>query len=649
MRKFVIILIPLIAFLLLAFTSFAQNPEFKVKAFSHEQNSMLARMNTNLRLDDNDEACALIQVRTAETGLGFTANTGIVGTADWKNGDYWVYVSAGTRSLKIFKQGIKTIEYILETIPKSRETYLLELEVVRPEPNVVMLPVTIRFIPTDALLSIDGKAATISSVQNLALGQHSIRISKDGYQTLEKTIIVDERNVFFEWKIEKQPEVALQIESIPASASVYLDGIRLGESPVAAFYKAGKYTLRITKEGYFSIENQTLDVVPPLTRKSYTLEENVGYLSINTLVGATVYLNDEKVSNLKNIKLAPQLVKIRVTMPKAESMKEQVVLKRNDKLSLDIYPVVQTGSLQIAVTPFDAEIELIGDAGEKYNSVGMKIFEEIPIGNYTIKVSAINFTTASETINIKQGETLKKTINLAKLTSDYKTINARTTNIKGDIEMVFVKGGTFQMGSNDGRYNEKPIHSVTLGDFYIGKYEVTQKQWTEIMGSNPSRFKGDDLPVELISWKDVQEFIKKLNQKTGMNYRLPTEAEWEYAARGGNQSKGYTYSGSNTIDETTWYSVNSGRKTHPIGTKKANELGIYDMSGNIYEWCSDWFAYYKNSPQNNPQGASSGDARVNRGGSWYYGARYCRVTYRRKYSPGSSYINLGFRLTLSPL
>jgi formylglycine-generating enzyme required for sulfatase activity len=176
-----------------------------------------------------------------------------------------------------------------------------------------------------------------------------------------------------------------------------------------------------------------------------------------------------------------------------------------------------------------------------------------------------------------------------------------------DIEMVFVKGGTFTMGctaeqGDDCFDNEEPAHKVTLSDFYIGKYEVTQAQWKAVTGNNPSKFNGcDNCPVEGVSWNDIQEFIKKLNAKTGLNYRLPTEAEWEYAARGGAQSRGYKYSGSNSVDEVAWYYGNSGNETHPAGTKKANELGIYDMSGNVYEWCNDWYGAYNSEAQTNPK------------------------------------------------
>ena len=219
--------------------------------------------------------------------------------------------------------------------------------------------------------------------------------------------------------------------------------------------------------------------------------------------------------------------------------------------------------------------------------------------------------------------------------------------------MVFVQGGTFEMGSNNGDSDEKPIHTVTVSDFYMSATEVTQAQWKAVMGSNPSNWKGDNLPVESVSWNDVQKFLKKLNKSTGENYRLPTEAEWEYAARGGVETNGRSsqtkYAGSNNIDEVAWYGDNSGSKTHPVGKKKPNELGLYDMTGNVWEWCNDWYDedYYSSSPQNNPQGANSGKYRVLRGGSCSHFARFCRVAFRSGYNPDFGLFNFGFRLVLS--
>ena len=221
-----------------------------------------------------------------------------------------------------------------------------------------------------------------------------------------------------------------------------------------------------------------------------------------------------------------------------------------------------------------------------------------------------------------------------------------------EIEMVLVEGGTFTMGAtpeqgSDAGDNEMPAHKVTLDSFYIGKFPVTQRLWVAVMGSNPSYFKGDDLPVEWVSWDDVQTFLRKLNAATGKAYRLPTEAEWEYAARGGNKSQGYKYAGSNDPDLVAWHDGNSDGTTHEVGTRFPNELGIYDMSGNVWEWCQDWHGSYSSSPQTNPKGPNSGSYRVVRGGGWCNYARDCWVSNRLSFTPVSrNIILLGFRLAL---
>ena len=225
----------------------------------------------------------------------------------------------------------------------------------------------------------------------------------------------------------------------------------------------------------------------------------------------------------------------------------------------------------------------------------------------------------------------------------------QTVTVNGvSFQMIAVEGGTFQMGSTTGDSDEKPVHEVRVGSFSIGQTEVTQELWEAVMGSNPSKFKGNKRPVEMVSWNDCQTFITKLNQLTGKTFRLPTEAEWEFAARGGVQSKGYTYSGSNSIEDVAWYTSNSGSTTHEVATKAPNELGLYDMSGNVWEWCQDWYGsdYYSTSVVNNPTGPSSGSRRVGRGGCWRNLATYCRVANRDYYSPTGTYSFLGLRLAL---
>ena len=228
-------------------------------------------------------------------------------------------------------------------------------------------------------------------------------------------------------------------------------------------------------------------------------------------------------------------------------------------------------------------------------------------------------------------------------------------------DMVEVRGGTFRMGAtseqcSDVSRDEKPVHSVTLSGYYIGKTEVTQELWQAVMGTTLTDFAsqlgvctygvGDDYPMYFISWDDCKEFIGMLNEITQMNFRLPTEAEWEFACRGGNNSRGYKYSGSNYIDNVAWYSNNSGHKTHPVATKSPNELGIYDMSGNVDEWCNDWYGGYTSGRQTNPKGPYDGLGRVLRGGSWDFSAGGCRSSYRINSNPTYRIINLGLRLAL---
>ena len=242
---------------------------------------------------------------------------------------------------------------------------------------------------------------------------------------------------------------------------------------------------------------------------------------------------------------------------------------------------------------------------------------------------------------------ISPTIGKANYTPNVKTFYANGVSF----EMVEVRGGTFRMGAtseqgSDAWDDEKPVHSVTLSSFYIGKTEVTQALWKAVMGSNPSYFKGDNLPVECVSWNDCQEFIRKLNALTGQNFRLPTEAEWEFACRGGNNSRGYKYSGSNYIDNVAWYGYNSGDKTHHVATKLPNELGIYDMSGNVIEWCSDWYEKYSSGVQTNPKGPYDGSHRVIRNVGLYNNARGCCSSTRYGYTPDRRVNDLGLRLAL---
>lgn len=226
----------------------------------------------------------------------------------------------------------------------------------------------------------------------------------------------------------------------------------------------------------------------------------------------------------------------------------------------------------------------------------------------------------------------------------------KTFTVNGvTFEMVKVKGGTFTMGCTNDRgecqVDELPTHKVTVDDFYIGKFEVTQELWQAVMEYNPSAFKGEKMPVEQVNWKDCQEFIRELNVLTGMEFRLPTEAEWEYAACGGSKTTGYHFSGSNKAEHVAWTKENSEKTTHPVGTKEPNELGIYDMSGNVFEWCLDGYAEYPSEAQDNPA-YFGGSYKVVRGGCWRMSEKGARTAYRDNANPGLRYSIIGLRLAL---
>jgi len=232
-----------------------------------------------------------------------------------------------------------------------------------------------------------------------------------------------------------------------------------------------------------------------------------------------------------------------------------------------------------------------------------------------------------------------------------KVLELKNGKEKSLIEMIRVDAGTFTMGadstSEKAKYYEKPAHRVTLNGFYISKYEVTQRIWEIVTGKNPSKFQGDDLPVEYVSWNEVCNFIKKLNKITGLKFRLPSEAEWEYAARGGKYSRNFQYSGSNFIFNVAWTGYSAcKKKTHPVGLKRPNELGIYDMSGNVMEWCQDWFYTYDSIAVSNPKGKETGLRKVLRGGSWANRVETCRITSRSCCKIDDHKRNCGFRLAM---
>ena len=299
--------------------------------------------------------------------------------------------------------------------------------------------------------------------------------------------------------------------------------------------------------------------------------------------------------------------------------------------------------------------------GEFHFHYGKALFKT---GNYDESLPSL---TSYLTLVGKDGEYYEEAVTLvvdakneqedAKLRSSESKHQRTEAADEPEDNMVYIKGGCFDMGNifgdEDAEDGEKPVHTVCVDDFYLDKTEVTQKQWIDIIGHNPSKFKSGDRPVERVSWNNIQDFIKKLNKATGMNYRLPTEAEWEYAARsGGGKEKWAGADEESELGEYAWYYSNSARDgTHSVAGKKPNGLGLYDMMGNVWEWCSDWYDrnYYENSPAKNPEGPSDGLTRVLRGGGWRSKPKHIRTVDRNDFDPTSKkFANIGFRLARDP-
>ena len=297
------------------------------------------------------------------------------------------------------------------------------------------------------------------------------------------------------------------------------------------------------------------------------------------------------------------------------------------------HPIARTGTLKITSTPTDAAVKI---DGEYMGTTPLTLKNRKP-GTYRVTFSAEGYETKTQSVTVTAGKTATASATLKKKQVPQATTTVTsTTSSDGSSKTFTANGVSFKMIRVEGQGTP----------FYMGETEVTQALWQAVMGSNPSDFKGSNRPVEEVSWDDCKEFISRLNSVTGKNFRLPKESEWEYAAKGGNKSRGYEYSGSNEINDVAWYDKNayycgskSGNSSHPdfgthsVKTKRPNELGIYDMSGNVWEWCEDLYD-------------PSGSDRVSRGGSWHLNARYCRVTFRYWRTPDTRFNFLGLRLAL---
>ena len=566
--------------------------------------------------------------------------------------------------------------------------------------------------PAAADVYINDQPAGKTPYQNeLPTGKYTWRVSKELYLSDAGVANLSTGSEKMVMKVKMKPNFgSLTITSMPENgASVSLNDMQTGKVTPCTIemVKSGDHSLTLSRDMYETTTQRLTLSAGENQQVAVTMNPTFAQVTVTSEPVADIYINGQiKTKGTWQGRLYPGVYTFEAKLDNhlTATEKQTVIVGRPLNVNLSLTPI--TGNLKIITTPFDATIKI---DGKELGKTPVTLKNQL-IGDYTVELSLTGFATSYEKVTITEGVTAQINATLQNgmqveitsnptvadlfiddkpagktpyngnltygshklrvesngkkaekqvqvlqggavnfsiaITSDY------TETVSGlNIEMVFVEGGTFQMGSNDGESDEKPVHPVTLSDFLIGKYEITQKQWRDVKGNDPSNFKNcDNCPVEKVSWDDVKDFIIKLNKKTGKIYRMPTEAEWEYAAKGGNKSNEYTYSGSNTIGYVAWYSDNSGSKTHPVGQKQPNEIGLFDMTGNVWEWCSDWYGedYYQSSPSSNPKGALSGSFRVYRGGVWSTGAQNCRTSYRSRNYPDSRYNYLGFRLVVVP-
>ncbi len=603
----------LLLFLITTISSvFAQQKlTFRVADFSYDAFDQTARDERFKRYDGSGFLYALVKVsgdspadKLGEYRFNFGNMNHIVEDHD---GELWLYVQKNAKIVTITRNGYFPVNhYDLNTTIESGKTYRMKLSAQAAKVYTQMVMFDVKPADSRAVITIskddDGQGremfGTIDETggvaKNLRYGTYTYEVISENYYPSEGRFTLDNQAETHVEKVVLRTNGARVTLDAGSNADIYLNGNKQGTGKWTGVLKAGSYTVECRQANHRP------------SQQNINVEEGKD----------------------RTFQLTP--------------------------------PTPITGTLAITSRPLGAYIKIDG------NDYGMtpRNIQDILIGHHSVVVSKDGYASKTGECDIREGETRSLEFAMEKsATSATPQASAVPQTISTDGDKTFtvgsvsftmkpVAGGTFIMGatSEQGRAatsDEKPAHQVTLSDYYIGETEVTQELWQAVMGSNPSHFKGNNLPVEKVSWDDCQEFISKLNSITGQKFRLPTEAEWEYAARGGAKSRGYQYSGSNNIESVAWYFNNSRLRTHDVKTKQPNELGIYDMSGNVWEWCQDWYGSYSSSAQTNPTGPSTGSRRVRRGGSWYFEAWFCRVSNRRSSkAPGRRTDNLGLRLAL---
>ena len=669
--------------------SLAASSQISVKSFE-QLDSNLDATTYYPKKDINGKTCAIIKIFTTQTGFSFdNGSLGIV-AVEQKPAEVWVYVPEGTMKLKITHPQLGHISnadkegyyWIEQGRLKSGQCYKMDIVTgtVRIEVEQAKIQtgwLVFNSVPegADIYLAENGgeekHIGTTPMNKKMPYGTYNYRAKRYKYHDDVGIARVDKTRVIMDLKL-KPAFGSVSVSSQPQGAKVFLDGEDTGKVTPCTIGEiaSGRCDIRLQLKDY-APASQSVTVTDGMTASvNVTLEARFAHVTINSLPGAAIKVNGAEVgSGSYSNNMAEGIYDIEASLASHRPVTKQIEVIVGVPQTIELRPTPIYGMLDVNSNPMGANITI---NGKSYGDTPTTI-ENLLVGDYDVVLTKPGYASVSQRVTVSesasasvdvkmQKDEMKNSqigesalsvsaINLAPNWSARVKPSQRAVLEKLIANMVKVEGGTFTMGAtpeqgNDALANEKPAHQVTLSDYYIGRYEVTQKEWQAVMGKNPSYNKGDNLPVERVSWNDCQSFIYKLNQLTGLKFRLPTEAQWEYAARGGKQSRGLKYSGSDNAKNIAWYEKNSGSKTHQVGTKEPNELGIYDMSGNVWEWCGDWYGSYSSSAQTNPTGPSSGSFRVQRGGSWDSGAWGCRVSDRFHILPSHRNGNDGFRVVL---
>lgn len=574
--------------------------EMSVEAFDEAPTDQTARAVAPVN-DPNGARCALVKVATTLDPARFEVEAGLSGVmkTEAHAGELWVYVPKGLQRLTIKYPGFMPLyNYAFPTGPLREATvYILRLRTARQvvvyEPSVSDQLVLFRCAVASARIRVDGgeeHGFTNGEYKDFfSLGSHSWQVSAPDYEVGVGQVVLD------------NPDQT-KVVDITLRSNIRYCQLNIGSSVEADIY----------------VDNTLV------AQRVRTLQHQVRTGKHNIEARADGHRRD-----LRQVECAEGSQRV------------------------DLTPTPIYGTLVIGMNS-ESGLQVLLD-GQQVGTTPLRLTRCLAM-QHTVTLRKSGYNDVVQQVTVQESQTASIDAPASAFASNtpknQNNQNIQTFTVKGvSFNMVRVPGGTFTMGctgeqGSDCDNDEKPAHRVTLSSYAIGETEVTQALWEAVMGSNPSYFKGADQPVETVSWDDCQEFIRKLNALTDGKFRMPTEAEWEYAARGGGKEN-TKYSGSNNLGEVGWYDGNSGGSTHPVKGKKPNALGLYDMSGNVCEWCSDWYGSYSNGATTNPQGPSTGSFRVLRGGSWGSNARICRTSFRRNITPGRRRDDGGLRLVRS--